>query len=34
MRVASIYELRDRLVATVRDYGSRNDALEAAGVRE
>jgi ketosteroid isomerase-like protein len=34
MRVASIYELRDGLVATGRDYGSRNDALEAAGVRE
>jgi ketosteroid isomerase-like protein len=34
MRVASIYEIRDGLVATVRDYGSRNEALEAAGLSE
>jgi ketosteroid isomerase-like protein len=34
MRVASIYEIRDGLVATVRDYGSKNEALEAAGLRE
>jgi ketosteroid isomerase-like protein len=34
VRVASIYEIRDGLVATVRDYGSRNEALEAAGLRE
>jgi 2-(1,2-epoxy-1,2-dihydrophenyl)acetyl-CoA isomerase len=34
MRVASIYEIRDGLVAAVRDYGSRSDALGAAGLRE
>jgi ketosteroid isomerase-like protein len=34
MRVASIYEIRDGFVATVRDYGSRAEALEAAGLRE
>jgi ketosteroid isomerase-like protein len=34
MRVASIYEIRDGFVATVRDYGSRDKALEAAGLRE
>jgi ketosteroid isomerase-like protein len=34
MRVASLYEIRDGTVATVRDYGSRDEALEAAGLRE
>jgi hypothetical protein len=34
MRVASIYEIRDRMIASLRDYGSKNEALEAAGRRE
>ncbi len=34
LRVASVYEIRDRMLATVRDYGSREDALEAAGLSE
>jgi ketosteroid isomerase-like protein len=34
MRVASVYEVRDRMVATVRDYESRDEALEAAGLSE
>jgi ketosteroid isomerase-like protein len=32
MRVASVYEIRDAMVASVRDYSSRNEALEAAGL--
>jgi ketosteroid isomerase-like protein len=31
MRVASVYEIRDGMVATVRDYESRAEALEAGG---
>jgi ketosteroid isomerase-like protein len=34
MRVASLYELRDGMVASVRDYSSRDEALEAAGLEE
>jgi ketosteroid isomerase-like protein len=34
MQVASVYEIRDGMVATVRDYGSREDALKAAGLSE
>jgi ketosteroid isomerase-like protein len=34
MRVASVYEIRDGMVASVRDYGSRDEALEAVGLRE
>lgn len=34
MRVASIYEIRDGMVASVRDYGSRDEALEAAELSE
>lgn len=33
MRVASVYEIRGRMVAAVRDYESRDEALEAAGRR-
>jgi hypothetical protein len=33
MRVASIYEIRDGMVASVRDYDSRGQALEAVGLR-
>jgi ketosteroid isomerase-like protein len=32
--VASVYEIRDGMVASVRDYGSRDEALEAAGLSE
>jgi ketosteroid isomerase-like protein len=31
MRVASIYEIRDRMIASVRDHSSKDEALEAAG---
>jgi ketosteroid isomerase-like protein len=34
MRVASVYQIRDGMVASVRDYGSREEALEAAGLSE
>ena len=34
LRVASIYEIRDGMAATVRDYESRTDALEAAGASD
>ena len=34
MRVASVYEIRDGMVASVRDYNSRNEALEAARLSE
>jgi ketosteroid isomerase-like protein len=34
MGVASVFEIRDAMVASVRDYSSRNEALEAAGLRE
>jgi ketosteroid isomerase-like protein len=33
-RVAAVYEIRDGMVTTVRDYGSREEALDAAGLRE
>jgi ketosteroid isomerase-like protein len=33
-RIASVYEIRDGMVASVRDYESRDEALEAAGLRE
>ncbi len=32
--VASVYEIRDGMAASVRDYESRDEALEAAGLRE
>jgi ketosteroid isomerase-like protein len=32
MRVASLYEIRDGMVASGRDYTSREEALEAAGL--
>jgi ketosteroid isomerase-like protein len=31
-RIASVYEFRDGMVAGVRDYGTRDAALEAAGL--
>jgi ketosteroid isomerase-like protein len=34
LRVASVYQLRDGMVATVHDYASRDEALEAAGLSE
>jgi ketosteroid isomerase-like protein len=34
MRVTSVYEVRDGMVASVRDYGSRADALDAVGLPE
>jgi ketosteroid isomerase-like protein len=34
LRVASVYQLRDGMVATVHDYTSREEALEAAGLEE
>ena len=34
MRIASVYEIRDGMVAAVRDYSSRDEALEAAGLSE
>ena len=34
LRVASVYEVRDGLLATVRDYDSRDEALEAAALSE
>jgi ketosteroid isomerase-like protein len=33
-RVSSIHRLRDGMIVSVRDYPSRQDALEAAGLRE
>jgi ketosteroid isomerase-like protein len=33
-RISSIHMLRDRMIASVRDYPSRQEALEAAGLRE
>jgi ketosteroid isomerase-like protein len=33
-RVASVYEIRDGMVVSVRDYESRGEALEAARLRE
>jgi uncharacterized protein len=32
LRVASVYEIRDGMIAAVRDYRSREEALEAAGL--
>jgi len=34
LRVASVYEIGDGMLASVRDYSSREEALEAAGLRE
>jgi ketosteroid isomerase-like protein len=34
LRVASVYQLRDGMLATVHDYTSREEALEAAGLSE
>jgi hypothetical protein len=34
MRVASVYTIRNRMVAALRAYESRAEALEAAGVSE
>jgi len=33
-RIASVYEIRDGMAVTVRDYESRDEALEAAGLSE
>ena len=33
-RIATVYEIRDGMAATVRDYESRTEALEAVGLRE
>jgi ketosteroid isomerase-like protein len=33
-RVASVYEIRDGMAVSVRDYESRTEALEAAGLQE
>jgi ketosteroid isomerase-like protein len=34
LRVASVYQLRDGMMATVHDYTSREEAFEAAGLEE
>ena len=33
-RIASVYEIREGMAASVRDYETRAEALEAAGLRE
>ena len=33
-RLAALYEIRNRQVVTMRDYPTREEALEAAGLRE
>lgn len=33
-RIASVYEIRNGMAATVRDYESREEALEAAGIED
>jgi ketosteroid isomerase-like protein len=33
-RISSVHRLRDGMIASVRDYASREEALEAAGLRE
>ena len=33
-RISSIHRLRDRMIVSVRDYPSRQEALEAAGLGE